>query len=93
MEKQTFKKAGEIESRIGTLKLIKAYLTSLMINEPLKINLTATILGTELQYPIHEMGLSLAAEKISKTGGPDCQYLVDMVDKRIIELEKEFNQL
>jgi hypothetical protein len=93
MEKQSFERAKDLTVRISNLKLIKAYLTCLLIDEPLAISITVRILSTNISYPIFDIGRSVVSEKISKTEGKDYQFLVDAIDGRIIELEREFNQL
>lgn len=89
MEQAQFEKANEIKYRIEQLMFLKQYMSKLFVGGRFDVVLNLKILNIESSTPI-EFFQSMRNMGASKEDG---DFIINSIDNRIKELEKQFNEL
>jgi len=90
MEEEKYREAQGIKNRIDNLKMIKRYMESLLSNKRLGMKMQLQIFNadysnvTDLNYPRPEAIME---------SEDDAKFIIDSIDTRIRDLEKQFIQV
>lgn len=90
MIKEKYDELKKLEDRILQLTVLKNYLENFFACKPFQIQVTFKILNNEVFTPIPYINGRFETEKHYLTETDDGKIIIEAIDKRISELEKEF---
>lgn len=93
MEKAKFDSAKELEDRILQLQLLKNYTEALLTSKPFMVEIKTTVLGQGSSLPSVPINDRHETLKHASIEASDKEYILAMIQARIDELQKQFEDL
>lgn len=88
MNKEKFEKLKDLEYRIDNLKMLRDYLMNYLSNYRFSLEIIINVLGENHGYKIPSADNSI---KKSYKDDEDASWLIETIQKKINDLQKEFD--
>ena len=93
MKRKTYQLAQELEERIFQLQLLKRYMELFMEKAPFHVEVRTSILGEENLIIVPFINGKMETEKNQLINKSDKLFIINQIQSRIDDLQKQFNSL